>query len=314
LQQTALTWPQSLDATVTNYVEHPLDYVEQTLAGSIKVADLYMIGVTGTQRFQRSTDSTQLTNVPSVDRGVDFFVRRQTYDSAFTVTAGRREALDSFYSVSVGAEWGLNSPLSMALKAGRNQTARESQALQVGGMKDNVIGTVTYRMTQHLYATGTVEADRFYSQARNYLGSGVLSSGEVGYKIRTGYPDYTVRLIGVHGDYSANGQADGLISQLIPASAGPVTASSFVPQTYSQYGLFFGFGNDLLDQYTRAWRPFLDLGILHDSFQGWGPEISLGLAGTVFGGDHAALFFSHQRVSRLGTPVTQVGARYSWFY
>jgi hypothetical protein len=53
---------------------------------------------------------------------------------------------------------------------------------------------------------------------------------------------------------------------------------------------------------------------LHDSFQGWGPEISLGLAGTVFGGDHAALFFSHQRVSRLGTPVTQVGARYSWFY
>ncbi|NPT41377.1 tetratricopeptide repeat protein [Paraburkholderia sp. 1N] len=314
LQQTALTWPQSLDATVTNYVEHPLDYVEQTLAGSIKVADLYMIGVTGTQRFQHSTDSAQLTNVPSVDRGVDFFARRQTYDSAFTVTAGRREALDSFYSVSVGAEWGLNSALSAALKAGRNQTARESQALQVGGMKDNVIGTVTYRMTQHLYATGTVEADRFYSQARNYLGSGVLSSGEVGYKIRTGYPDYTVRLIGVHGDYSANGQADGLISQLIPASAGPVTASSFVPQTYSQYGLFFGFGNDLLDQYTRAWRPFLDLGILHDSFQGWGPEISLGLAGTVFGGDHAALFFSHQRVSRLGTPVTQVGARYSWFY
>ncbi len=314
LEQTALNWPQSLDATVTSFVEHPLDYVEQTLAGSIKVADLYMIGVTGTQRFQHSTDSSQLINVPSVDRGIDFFARRQTYDSAFTVTAGRREALDSFYSVSVGAEWGLNSSLSMALKAGRNQTARESQALLVGGMKDNVIGSVTYRMTQHLYATGIVEADRFYSQARNYLGSGVLSSGEIGYKIRTGYPDYTVRLVGVHGDYSASGQADGLISQLIPASAGPVTASTFVPQTYSQYGLFFGFGNDLLEQYTHAWRPFLDVGILHDSFQGWGPSVSLGLAGTVFGGDHAALFFSHQRVSRLGTPVTQIGARYSWFY
>lgn len=314
LQQTALTWPQSLDATVTSYVEHPLDYIEQTVAGSIKVADLYMVGVTGTQRFQHSTDSAQLTNVPSVDRSVDFFARRQTYDSAFMVTAGRREALDSFYSVSVGAEWGRNSPLSVALKAARNQTARESQALQVGGMKDNVVGTVTYRVTQQLYATGTVEADRFYSQARHYLGSGVLSSGELGYRIRTGYPDYTVRLIGVHGDYSATGEADGLISRLIPVSAGPVSASTFVPQTYSQYGLFFGFGNDLIDQYTRAWRPFLDVGVLHDSFQGWGPEVSLGLAGTVFGGDHAALFFSHQRVSRLGTPVTQIGARYSWFY
>ncbi|TDY26040.1 tetratricopeptide repeat protein [Paraburkholderia sp. BL6665CI2N2] len=314
LQQTALTWPQSLDATVTSFVEHPLDYIEQTLAGSIKVADLYMVGVNGVQRFQHSTDESQLTNVPSVDRSVEFYARRQTYDTAFMVTAGRREALDSFYSVSVGAEWGRNSPLSIALKAGRNQTARESQALLVGGMKDNVVGTITYRATQHLYATGTVEADRFYSQARNYLGSGVLSTGEIGYRIRTNYPDFTVRLIGTHGDYGASGSADGLISRLIPASAGPVDASTFVPQTYSQYGAFFGFGNDLIDQYTRAWRPFLDVGVLHDSFQGWGPSISLGLAGTVFGGDHAALFFSHQRVSRLGTPVTQIGARYSWFY
>jgi hypothetical protein len=314
LEQTALTWPQSLDATVTSFVEHPLDYVEQTLAGSIKVADLYMVGVNGVQRFQHSTDESQLTNVPSVDRSVEFFARRQTYDTAFMVTAGRREALDSFYSVSVDAEWGRNSPLTVAVKAGRNQTARESQALLVGGMKDNVVGTVTYRMTQSLYATGTVEADRFYSQARNYLGSGVLSTGEIGYRIRTNYPDYTVRLIGAHGDYGASGSADGLISRLIPAAAGPVDASTFIPQTYSQYGLFFGFGNDLMDQYTRAWRPFLDVGVLHDSFQGWGPSISLGLAGTVFGGDHAALFFSHQRVSRLGTPVTQIGARYSWFY
>ncbi|PRX98216.1 tetratricopeptide repeat protein [Paraburkholderia sp. BL25I1N1] len=314
LQQTALTWPQSLDATVTSFVEHPLDYVEQTLAGSIKVADLYMVGVNGVQRFQHSTDESQLTNVPSVDRSVEFHARRQTYDTAFMVTAGRREALDSFYSVSVGAVWGRNSPLSIALKAGRNQTARESQALLVGGMKDNVVGTITYRVTQSLYATGTVEADRFYSQARNYLGSGVLSTGEIGYRIRTNYPDFTVRLIGTHGDYGASGSADGLISRLIPASAGPVDASTFVPQTYSQYGAFFGFGNDLIDQYTRAWRPFLDVGVLHDSFQGWGPSISLGLAGTVFGGDHAALFFSHQRVSRLGTPVTQIGARYSWFY
>ncbi|NYH21762.1 tetratricopeptide repeat protein [Paraburkholderia bryophila] len=314
LQQTALSWPQSLDATVTSYVEHPLDYIEQTLAGSIKVADLYMVGVTGVQRFQHSTDASQLTEVPAIDRSVEFFARRQTYDTAFQVSAGRREALDSFYTVAVGAEWGRNSPLSFELKAGRNQTALESQALQIGGMKDNVIGTVTYHATQHLYATGTVEADRFYSQARHYLGSGVLSTGEIGYRIRTNYPDYTIRLIGAHGDYSASGAADGLISRLIPVAAGPATAASFVPQTYSQYGLFFGFGNDLIDQYTRAWRPFLDVGMLHDTLQGWGPEVSLGLAGTVFGGDHAAVFFSHQRVSRLGTPVTQIGARYSWFY
>jgi polysaccharide biosynthesis protein PelB len=314
LVQTALTWPQSLDTGVTSYVEHPLDFIEQTLSGSLKIADHYMIGVKGIQRFQHSTDDTQLVSVPSVDRSVEVFARRQTYDTAFMVTAARREALDSFYGVGLSAELFRSSALSLAVKAGYNQTARESQYLQIGGMKDNVLGTLTYRATEHLYGTASVEADRFYSQARHYLGSGILTSGEIGYKIRTGYPDYTFRLIGAHGGYGASGEADGLISRLIPASAGPVTAGSFIPQTYTQYGLFFGFGNDLLDQYTHAWRPFLDAGVLHDSNQGWGPQISLGLAGTVFGGDHAALFFSHQRVSRLGTPVTQIGARYSWFY
>ncbi|MGF6768423.1 putative Zn-dependent protease [Paraburkholderia sp. GAS199] len=314
LQQTALTWPQSLDASVTSWVEHPLDYIEQTVSGSIKVADLYMVGVNGVQRFQHSTDSTEFTNLPSVDRSVQVFARRQTYDTAFQVTAGRREALDSFYSVSVSGEWGRNSPLSVGLKAGRNQTAQESQALLVGGMKDNVVGNFTYRLTQHLYASGSVEADRFYSQARNYLGSGVLTSGEIGYRIFTNYPDYTLRLVGAHGDYGASGSADALISRLVPVAVGPVNAATFVPQTYSQYGFFFGFGNDLIDQYTRAWRPFLDVGLQHDSNQGWGPEVSLGLAGTIFGGDHAAVYFSHQRVSHLGTPVTQIGARYSWFY
>jgi polysaccharide biosynthesis protein PelB len=315
LTETALGWPQSLGTTVENYVEHPLDYVEQTLNGSMKVADRYMIGVTGTQRYQWSVDQTQLVNVPGVDRAVDFFVRRQTLDTALQVTGGRREGLDSFYTFNVAGELGRNSNLTLTGSAGRDQSATESQALLVGGMKDNLIGGFNWRMTPRIYATGTVEADRFYSQARDYLGSGVLSSGEIGYKIRTGYPDFTVRLAGARGEYGASGSADALISRLSPVSAGPASAATFMPLTYAQYGLFFGFGNDLLDQYTHRWRPFLDVGIVHNSVQGWGPQVSLGVAGSVFGGDHAALYLEHESVSQVGSaPVTVIGARYSWFY
>nr|WP_223217483.1 tetratricopeptide repeat protein [Paraburkholderia phenoliruptrix] len=314
LERTALAWPQSIDAGVTSYAEHPLDYVEQTLAGSLKIADFYMVGLTGNQRFQHSTDVSQLTNVPSVDRSVAMFVRRQTYDTAFMVTVSHREALDSFNGLAIEAEWGRSSPLSFKVKTGYNQMARESQPLLVGGMKDNVLATVAYRATRGLYATGTVEADRFYSQSRHFLGSGLLTTGEIGYKFRTEFPDYTLRLIGANGNYRASGSPDALISRLIPANTGTVGAAAFIPQTYTQYGLFFGFGSELIDQYTRAWRPFLDVGVLRDSLQGWGPEVSMGLAGSVFGGDHAAVFFSHQRVSRLGTPVTLFGVRYSWFF
>lgn len=314
LTETALDWPQSIDATVTNYVEHPLDYVAQTLAGSKKIADHYLVGVTEVQNFQRSTDSSQLVNVPSVDRSLNFFLQRQTVDSAASVTIGRREALDSFTTLQLAAETGRNSALQFGVHAGRNQVADEDQFLQIGGMKDNLIGDITWRATQRITMTGSIEGDRFYSQARNYIGSGLLESGEITYQIRTGYPDFAFRLVGEHGGYGASGGADTLISRLEPAALQPAVAGDFMPESYTQYGLYFGFGNDLLEQYTHAWRPFLDVGILHNSIQGWGPDISLGLAGSVFGGDHLALFFQHQAVTRLGTPQTVIGARYNWFY
>jgi hypothetical protein len=314
LTETALDWPQSLDASVVDNVEHPLDYVAQTLAGSRKIADHYLLGVTEVQNFQRSTDSTQLVNVPSVDRSLSFFLQRQTVDSASSITVGRRDALDSFYTLQLAAETGRNSDLQFGVRAGRNQLADEDQFLQVGGMKDNLIGDFTWRATQRLTMTGSIEGDRFYSQARDYIGSGLLENGEITYRIRTGYPDYTLRLVGEHGGYGASGGADSLISRLEPAALQPALAGDFMPESYTQYGLYFGFGNDLLDQYTHAWRPFFDIGILHNSVQGWGPDISLGLAGSVLGGDHLVFYVQHQSVSRLGTPVTVIGARYNWFY
>lgn len=100
--ETALAWPQSLDATVTHYAEHPLDYSEQTIAASRQIAGHYLIGMTATLDLQRSTDASQLVNVPSADRSLVVHARRQTRDDAFTVSAGRREGLDAFYTIGLG--------------------------------------------------------------------------------------------------------------------------------------------------------------------------------------------------------------------
>lgn len=312
--ETTLDWPQSIDAEVVNHIEHPLDYVETTLAASHKIAERYLVGVTAVQHFQHSTDITQLVNVPSVDRWLNIYGERQTRDTSFTVTGGRRVGANEFYTLDLASEVGRNSPLTLGVRAGRNQVADENQALLVGGMKDNVIGDLTYRMTERITLTGSVEADRFYSQSRNYLGSGVLSTAEVSYRIRTTYPDYTLRALITHGGYGASGQPDARLTNLLPTALQPATAQDFMPDTYTQYGFYFGFGNDLQEQYTHAWRPFFDVGIVHDSIQGWGPDVSLGIAGTVLGGDHLAVFLQHQRVSKIGTPVTLLGATYKWFY
>ena len=79
---------------MTSYVEHPLDYVEQTIGASRKIEERYMIGVTGVQHFQRSTDPNALVDVPAVDRWINGYLRRQTADSSrrpaqWTVSSGR---------------------------------------------------------------------------------------------------------------------------------------------------------------------------------------------------------------------------------
>jgi hypothetical protein len=204
--------------------------------------------------------------------------------------------------------------LSLTASLQRSAEATEQQTLTVGGVKDSVGAGMTWQRGPRWSVTASVEADRFYSQARTFVGSGVLEQAEIDYKIRTEYPDYTIRIAGAHGAYHASGQADALLQRLAPAALGPVSAATFMPNSYTQFGAFVGFGNDLLDRYTHAWRPYLDVGMVHDTNQGWGVQTDVGFAGSVFGGDHAALYFQHERVAAQGSSVTVIGARYRWFY
>lgn len=307
-------WNQSVYASVEDYVEHPLDYVQQTLAANLKLSDHYMLGLHTQQRMQRTTDTTQLVNLPSVDRSADLYARRLTHDTQITLDVGRRYAADAFYTARADATFGRNSPVSFTASIQRSGEVTEQQTLTVGGVKDDVKGGVTWQPTPRWSFNASIEADRFYSQARTFVGSGVLQQAELDYKIRTEYPDYTLRFTGEHGAYSNSGQPDALLEHLVPAALGPFSAGDFMPNSFTQFGAFIGFGNDLADRYTHAWRPYLDVGMVHDTNQGWGLETDVGIAGSVFGGDHAAVYFQHERVAAAGTSLTLIGVRYRWLY
>ena len=307
-------WNQSVSASVEDYVEHPLDYVQQTLAANLKLSDHYMLGLHTQQRLQRSTDTTQLVNLPSVDRSADLYARRLTRDSEVTLDVGRRYAADAFYTMRADATLGRNSPVSFTASIQRSGEVTEQQTLTVGGVKDDISGGLTWQPAPRWSFTASIEADRFYSQGRNFVGSGILQQAELDYKIRTEYPDYTLRFTGAHGAYNDSGQPDALLQRLVPATLGPFSAGDFMPNTFSQFGAFIGFGNDLAERYTHAWRPYLDVGMVHDTNQGWGVAADVGIAGSVFGGDHAAVYFQHERVAAAGTSLTLIGVRYRWLY
>ena len=51
------------------------------------------------------------------------------------------------------------------------------------------------------------------------------------------------------------------------------------------------------------------------ALEGWGVQAQLGVAGSVFGNDHLALYIEHQSITRSGTsPLTEIGLRYRWLY
>lgn len=314
LVDTSLFWDQSIGASVDSYVEHPLDYVQQTIAASLKLSDHYLIGLTARQRFQHSADETQLINVEGVDRAAAFYLRRQTRDATVNAAFGRRDGLDSFYTFRLDGTAGKASSLTLTGSIARNAQADEVQTLLVGGMKDLATAGFAWQIDSRWSFNANIEADRFYSQARNFVGTGIVQQAEVDYKIRTDYPDYTLRLVGAHGSYNDSGRPDALLARLVPAGAAGPGVTAFMPNSYTQFGLYAGFGNDLAERYTHAWRPYLDVGIVHDTVQGWGVDANLGIAGSVFGGDQAALYFQREQVAQNGTAVTMIGARYRWLY
>jgi len=314
VQETLLTNAQALEPRETWFKQAPLTYFESSAAAGIRVTDHYSMLVRATQRNQRSTDDTQLTGVPAQDRQVDWISQYQTQNTQWKGTVGWRQGLGSLYAFRLDGLLGQVGPVGTELSIGRNQPANETPQLRVGGVKDLFSIGNNWRLTQNEYVRARVEGDRFYGQDRSFLGSGMVFDGEIGHRFRVEYPDYTIRVVGTVARYNATGTVSPLMARLLPSGAAP-DVDQIMPRSFNQFGMLFGFGTDYLDRYTRAWRPFMDAGMLHDNREGWGVQAQLGVAGSVFGNDHLALYIEHQSITRAGTsPLTEIGLRYRWLY
>ncbi|MGT2493994.1 hypothetical protein ACU4GD_34590 [Cupriavidus basilensis] len=199
--------------------------------------------------------------------------------------------------------------------AGLNQSADESAALRVGGAKDVLGLGATWRLGLREFVGGRAEYSRFHGQDGTSLGNGMVYDVELGYRIRTAYPNYTVRLVGTHGSYNTSGGTLGnKLASLVPAG-GEATPAFYMPQSFTQAGVTFGFGTELIDDYTRKWRPFAEVGLLHDTRAGQNFRVQLGVAGRAFGNDHLSMYVQHETAARNGgTPLTQVGMLYKWLF
>lgn len=316
LQDALLFNAQAIDAKVTAQRQKPLDSVEYSLGAGVRLWDGYALNASSVLRDQHSTDRTQLNNVPGSDRHTELALSYRDAGKQWVLGAGRRDALRSFDTARLEAGWNQEGRVSYTAQLGYNQPATESAQLRVGGMKDVAGLGATWRLGLREFVSARAEYSSFHGQDRSGLGHGWVYDVEAGYRIRTQYPDYTVRVVATRGNYSAKaGALTPVMQQLLPAGSAPGSTGFYMPQNFTQTGVLFGFGTDLLESYTRKWRPFMELGVLHDTRSGHNFHGQFGVAGSVFGGDHLSLYVLHDTAARnTGTPLTEVGLRYRWLY
>ena len=262
---------------------------------------------------QESRDDTLLAAVPAQDRRIGLRAPYRHSHGLTLLELYRRSALNDFtvWQASHEVEW--TRGLVAAVSLGRNLRAEEGSALRIGGMKDHVQLGLRYQFSGREYLNINLAQDEFFSQDRTYLGQGDVLSWEVGHRMRVEYPDVNVRLNGSVQSYTADGSFDGSIRQLLPGEPGGLDL--IIPEDFKQYGLNVGLGEGVRENYTRAVRPFADVGYSHNSLQGGGYNLNMGLAATLDGEDQMAVHFT--RVEGGGGLFENdqlIGLRYSRFF
>jgi hypothetical protein len=314
MAQLVMRRPQAVGVNAAHVSTDPLEYLATAINGRMNLTSRLSIDVEALNKHQETTDITQLAWVPSNDRSFNLTLTDITATRELALTVGHRKALESFHTVSFMAQLNPFGSFRPAVVVGRNQPTYVSQALQVGGIKDLVRITLDWTPESPWFVHASVEAQRLYSQDRERLGHGYVLSTEAGWRLPALLPDLHVRGVLERGTFSARDALVPGFSRLLAGGQAPLS-TVVMPQNYTRYGAIVGFGASDPNSYGSAFRPYADLGWIHDSNQGWGPMVAIGLSGPVVGQDRLSLFYQYENAAGDGTRSSrQIGLTYRLFF
>jgi len=318
LVDTALALANRLEAGTASFLRGAVKGTETVALVSHWLHPRLRMDVYLNDTHQWTTNIYSITNVPAHDRQVQVgLLWREGADRGdgdfSRLRLGWRSAFADFGVARAERSWRFGGG-TFLVGGGWNQLATESVPLRVAGMKRQADATVTMDFSRREYGLAQVFGARYYTQDEAYLGYGYGLNWELGHRIRLDYPDLAVRLAGATQRYTADGQPNPATAVLNPGGTIP-SAGLFMPRSFDLAGLYGGFGSSLRTQYTRALRPFADVGLSYNTLSYRGYSLLAGAAGSVFGSDHLQLYWM-QVLGGSGTNalVREFGLRYQYFY
>jgi polysaccharide biosynthesis protein PelB len=293
-----------------------LDFSSWSLDGSWRMPLSITMTAIAESTSLRTTDANLLAYVPNNDRTFGLNARGQRDHGWWQTSLTRRFAVADFNNFRLDWQQSFDVRLQTLSSVGLRQPALETPALRVGGMKDFVETRANYQMGQREYLVGFIHLSRLLSQTGTALGSGRTLSVEAGHRLRTEYPDITVRAGYSNSSFSKYdaANADPIVLQVAPASA-TSAIDTFIPRASSEFSVNASYGESARSSYSKALRPYGEIGLRHNSLTGLGFSLRSGLSTSVIGTDRLSLFLNAVSATPGNSRgLREVGLSYQWLY
>lgn len=255
--------------------------------------------LSGSRQQQTGADSALRALTPGTDRLASVQVRWLGAHGETNLTLAQRDELDGLMSFRLrqGMQWGGRLNLEAGLDFREESTV--SVPMQVAGYENSLSASFNYTLGKREFARISPRYTRYFTQFGDALGSSKMLDMEFGYRIRTEYPDWRLRAFLTRQLFSRGAALSEASQARLPAGVmataeenGVVDAVAyFIPESSISWGACWGMGENVGGQnlqttYSRAWRPFFDLCLNHNTLSGSGLNGTLGVAGSVTGEDH----------------------------
>lgn len=258
---------------------------------------LHVVG--GWARLQQSADGTDLQAlVPGTDRLDRLELRHLGAQRETRVTVLQHDARERTSGLRLWQRAQASARLGYEIGLDYRNESQLSIPMRAAGYEHSLYASATYALDTRSYLRATPRWSRYYTQYHDALGSARMLELEAGYRLRRAYPDWTVRAYLSGQDFSRDGSLDaGTLAQLPAslqatlASGNPDAASYFLPQGNSTVGACLNAGDNRSGQplqggySSRAWLPYAELCLRHNTVAGDGYSARLGVAGSVAGAD-----------------------------
>ncbi|HAV40394.1 MAG TPA: hypothetical protein DCX31_04915, partial [Aquificaceae bacterium] len=189
---------------------------------------------------------------------------------------------------SLGYGTYLSNRTSLQASLDVNQPSYESIYMLQGGMKDSFSLSIQHGLSSRLFLSMKSSYESYKSQDYKHVGTGFINYGEVYYKLRVGYPDYTLRAFIQGNMYREKERTKGVIDEMVF-----VPSPDVLPESYGLLGVGFSFGFDNKDNYVRVVRPFLDVSLSLDTRKRLGFNLLGGIGGTILRQDNLSFGLSY---------------------